>query len=278
MLSPTLTPPPSVPSEDQERAIPFRGGGFEIGGSHRSVLSWIGAALIIGIWQLTSDLGFVRQSFLPSPLAVLREIFSLALDGQLWTDLGASLIRFVIGWSAGCAIGLAAGISMGLSPPLRALGEPLTAALFSVPKIALLPLIILWLGIGELSKDVTIAASVFFPMVISTYSSLDSVPRNLIRMAQSFGLHTGAIIWKVLLPGAVPGLIAGVRISASMGLLTVIVAEMVGAQHGIGAFTLLAGTLLRSDQVIAGVVIIALVGALIGAAISIVEKYLLRWR
>lgn len=267
--------PLPVPTEKQ---VYFRAGGFLEEGARRPLASILGAVALIGFWQLASSAGWVRQSFLPSPISVSRELIDLAWTGQLWLDLGASLMRFGIGWSSGCLLGVVVGIAMGLFSAARAIGEPLVSALFPVPKIALLPLIILWLGIGELSKDVTIAASVFFPMVIATYTSIDAVPRNLIRMGQSFGMPTRAIILKIVLPGAVPGLVAGLRISASVGLLTVIVAEMVGAQHGIGAFTLLAGSLLRSDQVIAGVVVIALIGLVLGTAITAMERRLLRWR
>ena len=127
---------------------------------------------------------------------------------------------------------------MGIFSAARAAGLPIVSALFPIPKIALLPLLILWFGIGEPSKVATIALGVFFPTVISAYSACDSVPRNLIRMAQSFGLPATDIVAKIILPGAMPGILAGFRISASVALLLVVAAEMIGAQYGIGAFVL----------------------------------------
>jgi NitT/TauT family transport system permease protein len=147
-----------------------------------------------------------------------------------------------------------------------------------VPKIALLPLLILWLGIGETPKIVTIASGVFFPTIIATLSGVDAVPRNLIRMAQSFNLPMRSIIWKIMLPSALPGILAGFRISVSTALILVVAAEMIGAQYGIGAFLLTAGNLMQSDDLMAGVVILSLLGLSIGAILSTLERMLLRWR
>jgi NitT/TauT family transport system permease protein len=124
----------------------------------------------------------------------------------------------------------------------------------------------------------TIALGVFFPTTISTFTGVDSVPRNLIRMAQSFDLPFGAIVGKVVLPGALPAIISGFRISASIALLLVVAAEMIGAQQGIGAFVLSAGNLMQTDQLMAGVAVLSALGLAIGALLSALERRLLRWR
>jgi NitT/TauT family transport system permease protein len=160
----------------------------------------------------------------------------------------------------------------------RSVGVPVVSALYPIPKIALLPLLILWLGIGEPSKVATIALGVFFPTVIATYSGVDQVPRNLIRMAQSFEVPFAAIVLKVVLPGALPSIIAGFRISTSVALLLVVAAEMIGAQTGIGAFVLAAGNLMQTDQFMAGVATLSVLGLVVGTAITRLERRLLRWR
>ncbi|HEY4407793.1 MAG TPA: ABC transporter permease subunit, partial [Xanthobacteraceae bacterium] len=160
----------------------------------------------------------------------------------------------------------------------RSAGLPFISALFPVPKIALLPLLILWLGIGESAKVVTIALGVFFPIAISTYAGIDNVPRNLIRMAQSFNVPLSAIIWKVVVPGIMPSILSGCRISASIALILVVSAEMIGANVGIGSFLLTTGNLMQTDQLMAGIVAIAVLGLLIGALISWLERVLLAWR
>lgn len=170
------------------------------------------------------------------------------------------------------------GISMGLSSISRSLGMPFVSALFPVPKIALLPLLILWLGIGEAPKVATIAAGVIFPTIIATYSGVDSVQRNLIRMGQSFNLSTWSIVWKIVLPSSLPSILAGCRISVSVALLLVVSAEMIGAQFGIGALLLTAGNLMQIDQLMAGVVVLSILGVSVGAFLSTLEKIFLKWR
>ena len=152
------------------------------------------------------------------------------------------------------------------------------SALFPIPKIALLPLMILWLGIGEASKVATIALGVFFPTVIAVYAAVDAVPRNLIRMAQSFGVPPAAILRKVVLPGAWPAILSGFRITASIALILVVSAEMIGAQRGIGQFVLQAGNLMIPEDLLAGIVVLSALGLGIGALIGTIERATTRWR
>lgn len=257
-------------------AIPFRGGGFAPLTSRHS--AWIAFAAVLAIWQCVCSLGWISDLFLPSPLRIAAALEQLIATGEIWPHLWASAIRIGGGWVVGTIAGLAVGLAMGLFTIARAVGLPMVSALFPIPKIALLPLLILWLGIGETSKIATIALGVFFPTVIAVYSGVDSVPRNLIRMAQSFEVPTHAIIWKVILPGAMPSILAGFRISASTALLLVVSAEMIGAETGIGAFVLQAGNLMQTDQLLAGVLVLSLFGLAIGRGISFLERRYLRWR
>ncbi|MGY4329047.1 ABC-type nitrate/sulfonate/bicarbonate transport system permease component [Bradyrhizobium sp. LB7.2] len=160
----------------------------------------------------------------------------------------------------------------------RSVGITFISALFPIPKIALLPLLILWLGIGEEPKIATIALGVFFSTAISVYSGVDAVPRNLIRMAQSFNVPFATIVRKVVWPGALPAILAGFRITSSVALLLVVSAEMIGAQYGIGAFVLQAGNLMQTDQLLAGVVILSVFGLMVGRVINWLETRLLHWR
>ena len=258
------------------RAIAFRGGGFAL--QPRRWASWVAFAAVLLLWQAAVGLRILDPIFLPSPLSILLALQHLIATGELWRHLAASLSRIAVGWVIGTAAGLAVGLAMGLSSLARAVGVPLISALFPVPKIALLPLLILWLGIGEPSKWATIALGVFFPTAIATYSGIDGVPVSLVRMAQSFGLPFHAIVAKVVLPGALPNILAGFRISAATALLLVVAAEMIGAETGIGQFVLTEGNLMQTDQLMAGVVVLAVLGLLIGAALSALERWALRWR
>ena len=197
---------------------------------------------------------------------------ALALVVALWQLAGSA------GWVLGTLAGVAVGFAIGLFNHARAVGITFISALFPIPKIALLPLLILWLGIGEEPKIATIALGVFFSTAISVYSGVDAVPRNLIRMAQSFNVPFHAIVRRVIWPGALPSILAGFRITSSVALLLVVSAEMIGAQYGIGAFVLQAGNLMQTDQLLAGVVILSVFGLAVGKLINLLEARLLHWR
>jgi ABC-type nitrate/sulfonate/bicarbonate transport system permease component len=258
------------------REVDFRGGGFMA--VPQPLYSWIAFAGIIALWQGSISWGWIDPVFLPSPASICLALWQLVVSGDMWKHVSISLQRIGTGWIIGTALGLMVGIAMGLLSSVRAISMPLVSAIYPIPKIALLPLLILWLGIGEAPKIVTIASGVFFPTIIATLSGVDAVPRNLIRMAQSFNLPMRSIVWKIMLPSALPGILAGFRISVSTALILVVSAEMIGAQYGIGAFLLTAGNLMQSDDLMAGVVMLSVLGLSIGAVLSALERMLLRWR
>jgi len=260
----------------ERRPVKFRGGGFVPAAGRYG--GWIALLVVIALWQVLGSAGLVNPLFLPSPLAICRAILKLALSGALWHHLSWSVMRIGLGWILGTVAGIAVGFAIGLFTLARSVGITFISALFPIPKIALLPLLILWLGIGEEPKIATIALGVFFSTAISVYGGVDAVPRNLIRMAQSFNVPFSTIVRRVVWPGALPSILAGFRISASVALLLVVSAEMIGADHGIGAFVLQAGNLMQTDQLLAGVVILSVFGLAIGKVINWLEGRLLHWR
>ncbi|WP_210262196.1 ABC transporter permease [Bradyrhizobium aeschynomenes] len=258
------------------RPVRFRGGGFTPAASRWAGLLALAAAL--GLWQLIGSLALVNPLFLPTPLGILRALFRLAESGALWQHVSVSLLRILSGWALGTASGIAVGFAIGLWRIARSVGITFVSALFPIPKIAVLPLLILWLGIGEQPKIATIALGVFFSTTISVYSGVDAVPRNLIRMAQSFDVPFATIVRKVIWPGALPSILAGFRITASVALMLVVSAEMIGAETGIGTFVLQAGNLMQTDQLMAGILMLSLFGLAVGRLISMLEARLLHWR
>ncbi len=258
------------------RPVAFRGAGFTPKAGRYS--GWVALALAIGLWQLGGSTGWVNPLFLPAPSAIAVAIYKLAVSGALWQHVSYSVMRIGTGWILGTTAGVIVGFAIGLSSLARGVGITFISALFPIPKIAMLPLLILWLGIGEEPKIATIALGVFFSTAISVYGGVDSVPRNLIRMAQSFNVPFHAIVRRVIWPGALPSILAGFRITTSVALLLVVSAEMIGAQFGIGAFVLQAGNLMQTDQLLAGVVILSLFGLAVGRLINWLETRLLHWR
>lgn len=258
------------------RVVPFRGGGFRprpVG-----IVGPLVFAAIIGLWELGSRTGVIGALILPAPSVAAQALWDLVESGQLWRHLGASLQRLVGGWLLGTFAGLLVGLAIGLFSLARAGLVPLVSAIFPIPKIALLPLFIIWFGIGEGSKLATIFFGTFFPTVIATYGGVDGVDRGLIRMGQSFGLKWRSIVLKIVLPGALPAILSGFRISASIAIILLVAAEMIGAEFGVGAYILLAGNLMATDQLIAGVAILSVMGLIVAWLIGRAERWLLRWR
>lgn len=260
----------------QARSVAFRGGGFAprpVG-----IVGPIVFVTLILLWELGSRMGWISALILPAPSAALGALEDLYRSGLLFKHLGASLERLVLGWCLGTLAGIGVGISAGLFSLARAGVVPLVSAIFPIPKIALLPLFIIWFGIGEASKVATIFFGVFFPTVIAVTGGIDNVDRGLIRMGQSFGLRWSSVVRKIILPGALPAILSGFRITASIAIILLVAAEMIGAEFGVGAYILMAGNLMATDQLIAGVAILSALGLGVGWLIGRAERFLLRWR
>jgi len=275
-IHPVEVPQKSVIAPEGAKPVPFRGGGFKT-----RKFGYVGPLVfivIIAIWEFGSQTGIISPIALPAPSEAFSAIQDLVRTGQLWTHLQASLYRLSVGWFFGSMLGVTIGLAIGLFSIARAGLSPIVSALFPIPKIALLPLFIVWFGIGEGSKVATILFGTFFPTVIATYGGVDNVDRNLIRMGQSFGLSWLSIVRKIIIPGALPAILSGFRISASIAIVLLVAAEMIGAQYGIGAYILMAGAIFATDQLIAGVAMLSILGLTIGWLIGKAEQYFLNWR
>ena len=256
-------------------AIPFRGDGFAPNTS--PLVGWATFAVVLLLWQAAASYQG-DPILLPSPLEVLAALRDLARSGELSRHAGASFTRVFAGWCLGAGLGAILGFAIGLYPLVRSSTLPLVTALFAMPKIALLPVFIVWFGIGETSKIATIAIGVFSPMAIAAYSGVDAVDRSLIRMAQSFDLPTSDIVRKIVLPGALPVLLTGIRVSAAIAIVLLVGAEMIAAQFGVGALALNSGGLMRTDRLFAAVALLGVFGLLVSWAVGRAERILLRWR
>lgn len=263
-------------SREPEKSVTFRGGGFAPR-PHR----WVGVlafVLLILIAEWGTRAGWISALTMPRPSDVFQTFRELYDSGLLFKHLGPSLGRLIIGAVIGVSAGISIGVLMGLFSYIRSGFVPLVAALFPIPKIALLPLFVIWFGIGEGSKYALIALGTFTPTVVATYGAVDNVDRTLIRMGQSFGLSWWSIVRKIVLPGAMPGILSGMRISLAIAIILLVAAEMLGAEYGIGAYILEAGSLYDLERLFAGVVILSLLGVIVSAVIGLIERRLLNWR
>lgn len=256
--------------------VRFRGGGFAPK-SHR----WIGSVVfvvLIAILEWGTRGGWITSLTLPKPSDVLATFGELWESGLLFKHLAPSLSRLAVGAAIGASFGIGVGVLIGLFSHVRAGLVPLVAAIFPIPKIALLPLFVIWFGIDESSKYALIAFGTFTPTVVATYGAVDNVDRSLIRMGQSFGLSWFSIVRKIVLPGAMPGILSGLRISLSIAIILLVAAEMLGAEFGIGAYILEAGSLYDLERLFAGVVILSFLGVILSTTIGLIERRLLGWR
>ena len=266
--------------ETQKHAKPqpvaFRGGGFAPK-THR----WVGVAVfivLIALAEVATRNGWVSNLTLPRPSDVLETFRELYASGLLWKHLAPSLTRLVVGATMGIIAGIWVGVMIGLFSYVRAGLIPLVSAIFPIPKIALLPLFVIWFGIDEGSKYALIAFGTFTPTVVATYGAVDNVDRTLIHMGQSFGLSWASIVRKIVLPGAMAGILSGLRISMAIAIILLVAAEMLGAEYGIGAYILEAGSLYDLERLFVGVSILSVLGVLVSTGIGIIETKLLVWR
>ncbi|HEV2358141.1 MAG TPA: ABC transporter permease [bacterium] len=233
---------------------------------------------LLAAWEALARSHAVPAVFLPSPEAVAGELAHLASTGDLWRSLGASLGRIAAGFALGSAAGLIVGVLAGVSRPAEAVADPLIAAIYPIPKIALLPLLILWLGIGEAPKIAVIAVGAFFPVAIGTMSAIRDVDPLLVRAARSLGAGRLHIITKVQLPASVPMVFASLRLAAGMSLLLVVSAEMIAATAGIGYLILYAGDLMQTARLLAGIAVLSVLGLLSTSGLAALERRLFRGR
>jgi ABC-type nitrate/sulfonate/bicarbonate transport system permease component len=237
----------------------------------------LGFASMFLIWHLAS-VYLVSSVLFPPPAAVFRKGVALARNGVLLEHLSASVQRILTGFIAGSLLGIPIGLAMGSFRPVRKLLEPYTEFLRFIPSVAMITVAVIWFGIGEGSKIATLAFGVFFPTVIATAGGVDNVPRGLIRMGQSFGLSRWSIIRKIVLPAALPAILSGFRVTSSIAIVLLVAAEMIGAERGIGAFVLSAGNLYDTDNLLAGIVVLSVLGLLVSWVIGRLERWFLAWR
>jgi NitT/TauT family transport system permease protein len=250
---------------------------FLVRREHRALRVVALLALLFG-WEAIARLGWVPVLFLPSPVGVLAEAAEMLRSGELLAHLVSSLSRLLVGFAIGAALGVVIGVAVGFFAVAEAVGTPVIAATFPIPKIALLPLLILWLGLGEPSKVAVIALGVFFPMAINTFTGVRAADPLLIRAAIAFGARRWSVVRKVILPSALPMIFAGLRLGAGTALLLLVAAEMIAVESGIGFLVLHAGNLMQTTKLMVGIVVLSLLGLLSHWSLGRLERLAIPWR
>ncbi|WP_179963639.1 ABC transporter permease [Mycobacterium marseillense] len=233
---------------------------------------------LLAWWQLGSAVGVIAQDVLPAPSLIVEAGVELIRNGQLADALQVSTVRVVEGLVLGGVIGVAAGAAVGLSRWLEAIADPPMQMIRALPHLGLIPLFILWFGIGELPKVLLVALGVVFPLYLNTFSAIRQVDPTMVETAQVLGFSFAQRVTRILVPSTAPQVLVGVRQSLAIAWLTLIVAEQINADKGIGFLINNARDFLRIDIIIFGLTIYALLGIVTDAIVRLIERRALRYR
>jgi len=243
----------------------------------RLVLQLVVGIAILGFWQIASGT-LVDRFFISSPIAVGQELFDWVVEGTLWRHLSITLYAMIWGFTLGSLIGFTLGFIFGRSETVAAVFDPYITALYCIPKIALAPLFIMWFGIGIESKIAMSATIVFFLVFLNTYSGVRDVSPIYIHATRIMGASQWQLLRTVIAPSAAAWVLTGLKVSVPYSLIGVVVGEFMSSNRGIGFLIAQASGLFDTAAVFSGLVVLALVGAGMNAALKRIEKYLLRWR
>jgi len=234
------------------------------------------------VWWSTTTAGLIAPLFLPSPQAVLGKFWQVStsgfMDSTLWQHLAASLGRVVCALLVAVVLAIPTGIAIGLSRIAQGMLDPLIELYRPVPPLAYLPLIVIWFGIGELSKVLLIFLAIFAPIAIATAGGVRQVSQNRLRAAQSLGATRWQLLRFVVLPSAVPDILTGIRIGLGTGWSTLVAAELVAATSGLGFMVQSAAQFLVTDVVILGIAVIALIAFALELSLRALSRRLAPWR
>ncbi len=235
--------------------------------SRQLTLSVATLAVLLAVWWAVAALQLINPLFLPPPGQVLQKLITIAgpqgfMDATLWQHLAASLTRIVIALLAAVLIGVPVGIAMGLNSTVRGILDPLIELYRPVPPLAYLPLMVIWFGIGETSKILLIYLAIFAPVAMSALAGVKSAQQ---------------VLWLVILPGALPEILTGLRIGLGVGWSTLVAAELIAATRGLGFMVQSAGEFLATDVVLAGIAVIAIIAFLLELGLRALQRRLTPW-
>lgn len=242
-----------------------------------AMVPWLLPVAVIVIWQLAAQAGWLSVRILPAPLTVAKTFWRMTLSGELGSNLAISTVRALTGFVIGGAIGLLLGFVTGLSRICERLLDTSVQMLRNIPHLALIPLVILWFGIDETAKIFLVALGTLFPIYLNTYHGIRNIDRGLLEMARSYGVTGFSLFRQVILPGALPSIMVGVRYALGVMWLTLIVAETISSDSGIGYLAMNAREFLQTDVVVVAIVLYALLGKIADSLTVLLERVWLRW-
>jgi sulfonate transport system permease protein len=241
------------------------------------LLPWTMPIALLSVWQWSSSAGLLPARFLPSPRAVVASFLELSASGELWAHVRVSTLRAFAGFVVGGGLGLALGLLTGSFRWAETLLDTTLQMIRNIPALALIPLVILWFGIDESAKLFLVSLGVFFPVYINAFHGIQSVDRGLLEMGRTYGLSGWRLYCEIILPGALPSILVGVRFALGFMWVMLIVAETISARSGIGYMTMNAREFMQTDVMVVGILLYALLGKLADLLAKGMERYWLRW-
>jgi NitT/TauT family transport system permease protein len=232
----------------------------------------------LAFWEGAVSLGWVNPLFTSAPSRIAAAAAEMFADGSMFEHLKVSGLEFAVGYGLAVIVAVPLGILMGWYRRFNAVLDPFVSALYATPRIALLPLMMIWLGIGLASKIAIVFLGAIFPILVNTITGVRTLDANFIRVARSFGSNDWQLFLTVALPSSVPLLLSGLRLGLGHALIGIVVAEMYGATHGLGFLISVAGARFQTDKVMVGIVIIALAGILMTGLLRLIERRFEGWR
>lgn len=248
-------------------------------GLAEKILPTLSIVCFLVAWQLFVDIRGIAPIYLPSPIVIARTLWAMIEDGSLFYNLGATLLRILVGFSLAAVTGILLGVVMGMSRIVERIADPWIAALYPLPKISLIPLLIIWLGTGEAYKILISAITAFFPIVMSTYAGVRQVDRGLVKAAEDLGANRRQAQINVVLPAAIPTIFAGLQLGMGVTIILVVAAEMIGgsSRGGMGYLLIHAGQVMETEKVFAALVALTLMGAAIMKGQQWLDRRLAPW-
>lgn len=245
--------------------------------NRHQLLPWVVPILALILWQASATFAWVSPGTLPPPTAVLQAALDLLETGELQKGIWVSLMRIAAGFGIGATLGLVLGFLVGMSNVAEGLVDRTLQMVRVVPHLALVPLMIAWFGIGEEPKIILVAMGTLFPVYLNTVNGIKNVDSRLIQLGRAYGLNRWELIRDIILMGAMPSILTGIRYSLGVAWLTLVVAETINAQDGIGFIAQNAREMMRNDRVILAILIYSFAGLLADQLTRLVEARVLRW-
>jgi NitT/TauT family transport system permease protein len=243
----------------------------------KTILSIVSIGTFLIIWELLPRLGLVKPHFTSSPSRIAAAFVTLMQDG-FWYDISLTLTEFTLGLGLAILVGIPFGMMMGWNRSFQAIFNPFITTLYAVPRIALTPLLILWLGIGLRSTVALVFLGAVFPIIVNVFSGMNTLDEALVRCARAFGAGDRQVLRTVALPSSVPFMVAGIRLAVGRALVGVIVAEFVASRAGIGHMMARAGATFQTDKVFVGVILLSLLGLTLTGILNRLEARFDAWR